>query len=144
MSLGSEFRRGVLEKDGNEAVGGVVMMRYGENPLAVTKAIKEKILQLQAGLPEGVRIVPFYDRTRLIHGAIHTLTEILTHEMIIASLAILLDSHALPQRVCDLPHAADGRVDIVHPDALFRHRLEHHVALGHCGIDRHIWSIRRS
>ncbi len=90
VSLGSEFRRGVLEKDGNEAVGGVVMMRYGENPLAVTKAIKEKIIQLQAGLPEGVRIVPFYDRTRLIHGAIHTLTEILTHEMIIASLAILL------------------------------------------------------
>ncbi len=90
VSLGSEFRRGVLEKDGNEAVGGVVMMRYGENPLAVTKAIKDKIIQLQAGLPEGVRIVAFYDRTRLIHGAIHTLTEILTHEMIIASLAILL------------------------------------------------------
>jgi copper/silver efflux system protein len=90
VSLGSEFRRGILEKNGNEAVGGVVMMRFGENPLAVTKAIKDKILQLQAGLPEGVRIVPFYDRTRLIHGAIHTLTEILTHEMIIASLAILL------------------------------------------------------
>ncbi len=66
------------------------MMRYGENPLAVTKAIKEKIIQLQAGLPEGVRIVPFYDRTRLIDGAIHTLTETLTTEMIIASLAILL------------------------------------------------------
>jgi Cu(I)/Ag(I) efflux system membrane protein CusA/SilA len=79
-----------LEKNGNEAVGGVVMMRYGENPLAVTKAIKDKIIQLQAGLPEGVRIVPFYDRTRLIHGAIHTLTETLTTEMIIASLAILL------------------------------------------------------
>jgi Cu(I)/Ag(I) efflux system membrane protein CusA/SilA len=90
VSLGSEFRRGILEKDGNEAVGGVVMMRYGENPLAVTKAIKDKIIQLQAGLPEGVRIVPFYDRTRLIHGAIHTLTETLTTEMIIASVAILL------------------------------------------------------
>jgi copper/silver efflux system protein len=90
VSLGSEFRRGVLEKNGNEAVGAVVMMRYGENPLAVTKAIKDTIVELQAGLPDGVRIVPFYDRTRLIHGAIHTLTEILTHEMIIASLAILL------------------------------------------------------
>jgi copper/silver efflux system protein len=90
VSLGSEFRRGVLEKDGNEAVGGVVMMRYSENPLAVTKAIKEKITQLQAGLPEGVRIVPFYDRTRLIHGAIHTLTETLATEMIIASVAIFL------------------------------------------------------
>ena len=47
-------------------------MRYGENPLEVTKRIKDKIEQLQAGLPEGVRIVPFYDRTRLIDGAIHT------------------------------------------------------------------------
>jgi Cu(I)/Ag(I) efflux system membrane protein CusA/SilA len=90
VSLGPEFRRSVLEKDGNEAVGAVVMMRYGENPLEVTKRIKEKIAQLQAGLPEGVRIVPFYDRTRLIHGAIEMITGTLTEEMIIASVAILL------------------------------------------------------
>ena len=90
VSLGTQFRRSVLEKNGNEVVGGVCMMRYGENPLAVTKRIKQKIEQLQAGLPAGVRIVPFYDRTRLIHGAIHTLTEILTHETIIASVAVLL------------------------------------------------------
>ena len=62
----------------------------GQNPLDVTERIKQKIVELQPGLPEGVRIVPFYDRTRLIHGAIHTLTEVLTHEMIIASLAVLL------------------------------------------------------
>ena len=90
VSQGAEFRRSVLEKDGNEAVGAVVMMRHGENPLQVTQRIKAKIEELQAGLPEGVRIVPFYDRTRLIHGAIETLTETLMHEMIIASLAILL------------------------------------------------------
>jgi Cu(I)/Ag(I) efflux system membrane protein CusA/SilA len=90
VALGTQFRRSVLEKNGNEAVGGVVMMRYGENPLDVTKRIKQKIVEIQPGLPEGVRIVPFYDRTRLIHGAIHTLAEVLTHEMIIASLAVLL------------------------------------------------------
>jgi copper/silver efflux system protein len=90
VALGTQFRRSVLEKNGNEAVGGVVMMRYGENPLEVTRRIKEKIVELQPGLPDGVRIVPFYDRTRLIHGAIHTLSEVLTHEMIIASLAVLL------------------------------------------------------
>jgi Cu/Ag efflux pump CusA len=90
VGLGTQFRRSVLEKNGNETVGAVVMMRHGENPLAVTRAIKKKIEELQPGLPERVRIVPFYDRTRLIHGAIHTLTEILTHEMIIASLAVLL------------------------------------------------------
>ena len=90
VSLGSEFRRSVLEKNGNEAVGAVVMMRHGENPLEVTRRIKAKIQELQPGLPPGVRIVPFYDRTRLIHGAIETVTDTLRDEMIIASLAILL------------------------------------------------------
>jgi len=90
VSLGAEFRRSVLEKNGNEAVGAVVMMRHGENPLEVTRRIKSKIEELQPGLPEGVRIVPFYDRTRLIHGAIEMISETLAHEMIIASVAILL------------------------------------------------------
>ena len=74
VQLGPQFRRSVFEKDGNEAVGGAVLMRYGENPLAVTERIKEKIQELQPGLPTGVHIVPAYDRTRLIHGAIDTLT----------------------------------------------------------------------
>ena len=90
VNLGAEFRRSVLEKNGNEAVGAVVMMRHGENPLEVTQRIKAKILELQAGLPEGVRIVPFYDRTRLIHGAIEMVTETLLHEILIASAAIFL------------------------------------------------------
>jgi len=87
---GVEFRRSVLEKDGREVTGGVVMMRYGENPLEVTRNIKAKIRELQKGLPEGVRIVPFYDRTRLIESAIETVTRILEHEMFFAALAILL------------------------------------------------------
>ena len=90
VQMGSEFRRSVLEKDGKEVTGGVVMMRYGENPLDVTQAVKEKIRQLQSGLPEGVRIVPFYDRTRLIESSIHTVTTILEHEILIATIAILL------------------------------------------------------
>ena len=90
VQLGPEYRRSMLEKNGHEAVGGVVLMRFGENPLAVTQAIKARIEELQAGLPQGVAIVPFYDRTRLIQGAIHTLTGTLTEELIIASIAILL------------------------------------------------------
>jgi Cu(I)/Ag(I) efflux system membrane protein CusA/SilA len=90
VQYGSSMRRASLEKNGNEAVGGVVLMRYGENPLQVTNAIKKKIEQLQAGLPEGVRIVPFYERTHLIERAIHTVTGTLREEMIVASLAILL------------------------------------------------------
>jgi len=90
VQMGSEFRRSVLEKDGREIVGGVVMMRYGENPLQVTERIHRKIRDLQRGLPDGVRIVPFYERTRLIHNAIGTVREVLFHEIIIAALAILL------------------------------------------------------
>ncbi len=90
VQLGQQFRRSVFEKDGNEVSGGVVLMRYGENPLAVTKRIKDKIQQLQAGLPPGVRIVPAYDRTRLINGAIHTLTHAMAEEMLIAAFAVFL------------------------------------------------------
>ncbi|MBI3117118.1 MAG: efflux RND transporter permease subunit, partial [Candidatus Hydrogenedentes bacterium] len=90
VQMGAEFRRSVLEKDSQEVTGGVVMMRYGENPLEVTGRVKEKIRELQKGLPEGVHIVPFYDRTRLIEGSIHTVTTILEHEVLIATVAILL------------------------------------------------------
>ena len=79
-----------LEKDGHEAVGGVVIMRLGQNPLDVIERVKERIRDIQAGLPAGVRIVPFYDRTNLIESAIHTVTGTLREEMIIASIAILL------------------------------------------------------
>jgi Cu(I)/Ag(I) efflux system membrane protein CusA/SilA len=90
VTLGTQFRRSVYEKDGNEVVGGAVLMRHEENPLEVTQRVKDKIQELQPGLPKGVHIVAAYDRTRLITGAIHTLTEVMGHEMIIASLAILL------------------------------------------------------
>jgi len=90
VQMSPEPRRSVLEKNGREAVGGVVLMRFGENPLAITERIEKKIAELQPGLPAGVRIVSFYDRTRLIHSAIHTLGKTLTEEIIIASVAILL------------------------------------------------------
>lgn len=90
VQLGTQFRRSVFEKDGNEVAGGVVLMRHGENPLAVTERVKAKIQELQPGLPAGVQIVPAYDRTRLITGAIGTLADVMWHEMAIATLAILL------------------------------------------------------
>lgn len=90
VQLGTQFRRSVYEKDGNEVVGGVVLMRHQQNPLDVTQHVKQKIQELQPGLPAGVHIVAAYDRTRLIKGAIHTLTEVMWHEMTIASIAILL------------------------------------------------------
>jgi Cu(I)/Ag(I) efflux system membrane protein CusA/SilA len=90
VSLAPGFRRGVLEKDGSEVTGGVVLMAYGENPLEVTRRIKEKIVELRAGLPPGVRIVPFYDRTPLIEGAIGTVTGTLVEAVISATVCVLL------------------------------------------------------
>ncbi|MFZ2957266.1 MAG: efflux RND transporter permease subunit [Candidatus Ozemobacteraceae bacterium] len=90
VQSGPDFKRSVLENDGGETVGGVVMMRFGENPLDVIQRVKEKIRTLQTGLPEGVSIVPFYDRTGLIERAIHTLTGTLMEELIVTSLVVLL------------------------------------------------------
>jgi Cu(I)/Ag(I) efflux system membrane protein CusA/SilA len=90
VELGPAFRRGLLEKDGREAVGGVVLMRYGENPLEVTERIKAKVHELQAGLPPGVRIAPFYERTALIEAATSTLKRTLVEEILIASLVVFL------------------------------------------------------
>jgi Cu(I)/Ag(I) efflux system membrane protein CusA/SilA len=90
VQIGPQFRRSVLEKNGKEVVGGVVLMRYGENPLDVTRRVKEKITTLQAGLPPGVRIVPFYDRTPLIHKAIEMVSGTVKEELIVCTVAILL------------------------------------------------------
>src|SRR5687767_10608157 len=99
VSLGPDFRRGALDKAGVEAVGGVALMRYGENPLHVVERVKAKIKQLEAGLPQKtlpdgrvskVRIVPFYDRTDIVHETIDTLKEALSEEALMASAVILI------------------------------------------------------
>src|SRR5262245_5851789 len=90
VALGARPRRGVLEKDGSEAVGGVVLLRYGENPLEVTKRLREKIHELHAGLPPGVRIVTCYERTPLILAAVRTVTGTLVEAMITATVCVVL------------------------------------------------------
>ena len=87
VQLGPEFRRGVLDNGGQEAVGGVVVIRYGANPLEVIKAVKQKLAALQSGLPKGVRVVPFYDRSTLIDHAVDTLRHALIEEIILVTLA---------------------------------------------------------
>jgi len=90
IRIGPGFRRGVLEKDGNEVTGGVVLMARGENPLEVTRRVKAKIRELRTGLPRGVRIVPFYDRTPLIEGAVATVTQTVLEAVVSASLCVLV------------------------------------------------------
>jgi Cu(I)/Ag(I) efflux system membrane protein CusA/SilA len=89
VQLGPEFRRGALDKDGQEAVGGVVVMRYGENAMQLIHRVKEAIKEIEKGLPNGVKIVPFYDRTELIHRTIATLREALILEIIITMAVVV-------------------------------------------------------
>ncbi len=87
VQLGNAFRTGALDKNGQEAVGGVVIARYNVNTLEVIEAVKQKITELQPGLPEGVRLVPFYDRTQLILRATSTLKRALIEELLLVTLA---------------------------------------------------------
>ncbi len=89
VQLGPDFRRGALDYNGAEAVGGVVVMRYGENPRAVIERVKEKITQIEPSL-EGVTIKGIYDRTGLIDETVATLSTALRDEILITAVVILL------------------------------------------------------
>ncbi len=100
VELGPELRRGVADLDGTgEAVGGIVVMRHGENALNVIRAVKQRIEDLRPSLPDGVDIVTTYDRSTLIERAIETLKHELVIEMIIVSLVILLFLWHIPSAI---------------------------------------------
>jgi copper/silver efflux system protein len=97
--LGPGLRRGALDKGGAEVVGGVVVVRYGDNPLSAIKNVKKKIAEISDGLPKKtladgtisqVKIVPFYDRTKLIYETLGTLNTALTHEILVTIIVILI------------------------------------------------------
>lgn len=99
VHLGPATRRGMLDKGGAEAVGGVAVVRYGANPMAAIAALKDKIAQVSVGLPKKtlpdgrvsrVTIVPFYDRTQLIEETVQTLEDALIDEVLISILVILV------------------------------------------------------
>lgn len=99
VTLGPAERRGILDKEGAEVVGGVVVARYGANPLEVIENVKDKIKELSSGLPtrqlsdgrtSQLTIVPFYDRTELIQETLGTLNEALTLEILITVLVIVI------------------------------------------------------
>ncbi len=100
VAIGPDIRRGVTELDGKgEVVGGIIVMRYGQNALNVINRVKEKIKSIEPSLPEGVKIVPTYDRSDLIQRAIETLKETLTEEMIMVSLVILIFLWHIPSAI---------------------------------------------
>ena len=93
VQMGGAIRRGLIEKNGEgEAVGGIVVMRYGENAKDVIDRVKEKIKELEKGLPPEVKIMVSYDRSDLIDRAIDTLKQNLLEESVVVSLVILSSS----------------------------------------------------
>lgn len=90
IRVGGESRRGALDVDGREVVGGVVVMRTGENAMAVIQGVKERLEQIAPSLPPGVTVRPFYDRSDLISRTIATLKDALIEEVILVTLAHVL------------------------------------------------------
>jgi Cu(I)/Ag(I) efflux system membrane protein CusA/SilA len=91
VQVGPEMRRGIGELDGvGEAVGGVIVMRSGKNALQTIAAVKAKLAELKRGLPEGVEIVPVYDRSSLIERAVDNLATKLVEEFIVVALVCLV------------------------------------------------------
>ncbi|HWL85506.1 MAG TPA: efflux RND transporter permease subunit, partial [Polyangiaceae bacterium] len=91
VSLGPDIRRGLSELNGEgEAPGGVVIMRYGENALTVIDGVKERLKEIEKGLPDGVKVVVTYDRSELIEESVSTLRHTLIEEMIVVSVVIFV------------------------------------------------------
>jgi Cu(I)/Ag(I) efflux system membrane protein CusA/SilA len=100
VALGPELRRGVADLDGQgDAVGGIVVMRSGENALNVIERVEQKLKDLKPSLPAGTEIVTTYDRSELIVNAIHNVRDKLIEEMIIVSLVILLFLWHIPSSI---------------------------------------------
>jgi Cu(I)/Ag(I) efflux system membrane protein CusA/SilA len=100
VSLGPDIRRGIADLDGEgDAVGGIVIMRAGENALNVIERVKQKLEQIKPTLPKGVEVVTTYDRSVLIHRSIETLQEELLAEIIIVSLVILIFLWHIPSAI---------------------------------------------
>ncbi|HEX2787549.1 MAG TPA: CusA/CzcA family heavy metal efflux RND transporter [Ignavibacteria bacterium] len=91
VQIGGDTRRGLLDMNGEgEVVGGIIVMRYGENASEVIEKVKEKLIELQRGLPEGVKIETSYDRSGLIDNAINTLKNSLIEEAIVVSIIVMI------------------------------------------------------
>src|SRR5713101_99417 len=100
VTLGPDLRRGIATLDDKgEVVGGIVVMRYGENALNVIRAVKAKLAEIEPSLPPGVKIVPTYDRSSLILRAIETLRRTLTEELVIVSAVILIFLWHIPSAI---------------------------------------------
>ncbi|MCL1076558.1 efflux RND transporter permease subunit, partial [Shewanella dokdonensis] len=126
---GPAARRGIVELNGEgETVGGIIVMRYGENALSTIKAVKAKLEQLKAGLPKGVEIVPTYDRSTLIENSVENLVHKVLEEMVVVSIVCLLF----------LMHARSTLVAVI---TLPMSILMAFIVMNHMGVNANIMSL---
>ncbi|NBP24101.1 MAG: efflux RND transporter permease subunit, partial [Proteobacteria bacterium] len=131
VQLGGDFRRGALDVDGQERVGGVVIMRTGENAREVIRRTKERIAQIEPSLPPGVSIRPFYDRSDLIDRTLNTLKHALWEEGLLIAPA---DQDELGETGWTIPRFIAQTLNLPHTLGAVPGRLEHEAGrTGRCG-----------
>ena len=128
-TLGPDIRRGIAELDGKgEVVGGIVIMRFGENAEKVIQRVREKITEIEPTLPPGVQIVTTYDRADLIERSLENLKGTLIEELIIVSIVIIIFLWHIPERADSDRDDSHRHSSFVHPHAVAGTHREHHVA----------------
>ena len=132
VRLGPDMRRGLAELNGQgEVVGGIVVMRFGEDVPKVIERVKAKLTALEPSLPPGVKVVSMYDRSHLIHESIATANENLLEELLVVSVFGCGVSLAPPFGADPDHHAAVGYTDFFHPRILSERWTQHHVHRRH-------------
>ena len=146
VTLGPDMRRGVADLDGTgEVVSGIVIMRQGENALAVIDRVKAKLKEIEPGLPPGVKLVTAYDRSELILASIDNLKHTLIEELAVVAIVILIFLWHIPSAIIPIltipiavvisfrAHAPDGDELEHHVAGWHRHRGGRHGGRGHRG-----------
>ena len=137
VRTGPQARRGIAELDGEgEVVGGIVVMRHGENALQTIAAVKQKIDQLRSSLPEGVEIVETYDRSALISRAVNTLSHRLVEEFLVVVLVCALFLYHFPFFTGHPVQPAGGHPGRIPGDEGTGYQRQYHVARWHSDCDR--------
>ena len=139
VTVGPDLRRGVADLDGaGEVVSGIVVMRQGENAVDVIDRVKERIRQIEPGLPPGMEIVPIYDRSALIRRAIDNVSGTLVEVVLTVAVVVLLFLSHVPSAHHPAHHDSDCRARGVHPVPHDGDHGKHHVARRHRDRDRRV------
>ncbi len=137
INIGPELRRGLADWNGEgETVGGIVVISYGENALAVIERVKERLEELKKSLPEDVTIDIAYDRSGLIDSAIDNLSDKLIEETIIVAISNYCFSSSRQKFFCCNIHFADCRADIFFNYEAAGNKCKHNVSWWNCNCNR--------